>query len=633
VFVAIVTLSCLISVIWAIEVPFFQEPDESAHFDYAISIATAHHLLWARTGEPGTDVHPYTRYLEDASNFRAVRYSRDARPPVDYGSKEYYERINSGAPRAATFDVADHFKLPYVLSVYPFGFYALEAVVISLTGALTNDSIVQMYFAARLACVELLALFLILNNMVLAELRLPTWTRLSVLATIGFFPLSSWVFAYIQPDNLAAVLLALVTYLGLLARNNIKSNAIWSLTGLALALLAATKVQYFLASGLSACAALLAYGSSAGMRRAELARKWATVVIPPVLVGIFARSIAAYPVLHGRIQGNAFAAWSDALGRGPNYAATYILSNLTGFYGMYFGLGQGLVTYWGSISWLMTRIVIGSWSTYILVYFFILALTSAVAILMLVRQTRVVARLANVAIRRSFWAAAREATGDTVLTSYGCFILILGVISVLTDGAAVNQGRYFLPFVAAGILCAVHYGPQVLPRRLKLPFSMVMLLALLSYSVVDTFYGFRALDTRFYIPSKIKFKYEASVNPDPYGTCGPHFVGTRQQPLFVVKRPASIRICGWALDSRIGGPARGLLVSIDDNKPVRARYGIGRSDAVVTLFDEGFYRSGFEISIPTANLELGLHQVNFFVLEHDRPEPYPSPQHMVFRVE
>ncbi len=77
----IVVLSVGLSTFWAFRVPIFEEPDESAHFDYAISIATAHRLILAREGTPGTDVHPITRYLEDATKFRSIRYNRDGRVP------------------------------------------------------------------------------------------------------------------------------------------------------------------------------------------------------------------------------------------------------------------------------------------------------------------------------------------------------------------------------------------------------------------------------------------------------------------------------------------------------------------------------------------------------------------------
>src|SRR5271168_4105272 len=66
----IIAVSVALSTFWAFRVPIFEEPDESAHFDYAISIATAHRLILAREGVPGTDVHPYTLYLEDTTNFR-----------------------------------------------------------------------------------------------------------------------------------------------------------------------------------------------------------------------------------------------------------------------------------------------------------------------------------------------------------------------------------------------------------------------------------------------------------------------------------------------------------------------------------------------------------------------------------
>src|SRR5271166_3704110 len=154
-FAVILVISTLLSAFWAFRVPIFEQPDESAHFDYAISIATAHRLILAREGVPGTDVHPFTRYLEDATNFRDLHYNADGRAPRSYGSSEFYRHLDAGAPPAVSFDPAAVHKMPLIVMAYPFGFYAIEALVMNLAALVTHGSLSAMFFAARLFCVAL----------------------------------------------------------------------------------------------------------------------------------------------------------------------------------------------------------------------------------------------------------------------------------------------------------------------------------------------------------------------------------------------------------------------------------------------------------------------------------------------
>ena len=152
---AIVALGTLLALCWALFVPILQDPDESPHIDYAFSILTGQRLILSSGRAISTDVHPYTRYLEAVTGFRGMRYSSYGRVPRGYGTRAYFARIDAGAPRVTPAS-SDSRPLPLYARAYPFGFYALEAAVMALTGWFYPASLVSQFFAARFFCVALL---------------------------------------------------------------------------------------------------------------------------------------------------------------------------------------------------------------------------------------------------------------------------------------------------------------------------------------------------------------------------------------------------------------------------------------------------------------------------------------------
>ena len=195
------------------------------------------------------------RYLEDRSGFRTIRYNPDGRVPAGYGSAPFYRAIDAGAPHvAADFLANDGGRVPWVARVYPYLYYALDAVAIGAAALVSGGSAVAEFFGARLFNVVLLGVSLILTYLTLCELGIRRPWRLGLLAAIGWFPLTTWVSAYVQPDNLAFSAVALVFYLSVRLRREPDAlrAALW--LGLAFGLLAMTKSQYFVAVALPALA-------------------------------------------------------------------------------------------------------------------------------------------------------------------------------------------------------------------------------------------------------------------------------------------------------------------------------------------------------------------------------------------
>ena len=126
-----------------------------------------------------------------------------------------------------------------------------------LAGTVSHNSIVAMFFAARFFCVLLLPIALLLSNGIMLELRVQKWKRFVLLLAIGALPMTSWVFGYIQPDNLVFVESSLAVYLAMRARRVIEVDKTWLLLGLVLSCEFATKVQYFVATAVPVLAWLL----------------------------------------------------------------------------------------------------------------------------------------------------------------------------------------------------------------------------------------------------------------------------------------------------------------------------------------------------------------------------------------
>ncbi len=124
--VAAIALAGALSAAWAFIVPIFQATDEAAHFDYAISIFTAGHLITTPGEKTAWIVSPYTRYLLGATDYFAVAFHSAVPAPRGYGSIAFYRRIDAGAPSVRT-PPPPPGHIPYIAAGYPFGFYALEA--------------------------------------------------------------------------------------------------------------------------------------------------------------------------------------------------------------------------------------------------------------------------------------------------------------------------------------------------------------------------------------------------------------------------------------------------------------------------------------------------------------------------
>ena len=622
---AIIVLGLALAAVWVFRVPFFQSPDESAHADYAFTVFTTHALIRARDARPATDVHPLVRYLEDASGFRAMRYNQDGRVPAGYESARFYQAVDAGAPHVRADFLAHHGgRVPYVARHYAYLYYLLDALAIGLAALATGGSVVAEFFAARLFNVVLLAISLGLTWRTLRELEVEPILRLGMLAAIAWFPLTSWVSAYVQSDNLAFTAVALLFYLSVRLRRepDVLRAALW--LGLALGLLVLTKPQFFVAVAVPA----LADRTLRSARHLRSLQGWlgylGLVAGPAIVLGLSTLWVSS-GVGHQFVQ--SVSANANPLGftwaKGFLPFLGYAVEQLANAWRTTFYYGLPFVSYWGMIPWTGGHpFEFGTPAVTEFVFAVIGLLTQVVAVMIALRTILVWGRLATIARRRSSYGAFRLLASDVMLNSYFLFGAIIFAVLLSTGGQLGTQGRYWLPFILPAILCAVRYGPQLFGRaQTRHVVGAALLIGLLLYSVVGTVAGFATLEARFYRPPGVLHgdEYFARITRvGPYDLYEPH-----AEPLRL-KRSGHILIDGWAIDSRTGRPALAVQLVVDGSRRIPAHYGTARPDVVDRLHDDDVLNSGFLTSLDDAHLSAGEHVLSLAVGERDRSQPHPS---------
>src|SRR5262249_14985163 len=156
----------------------------------------------------------FTAYLHRRTAMEQVAFHPGARMPPGYGSAAFFADLDRDAPPRP----GPHFdRSPYLASVYPFGYYALLASWIELLRC-CSDRLTVLLFGARALSALLLAGSLAASYAAARELGFGPWRCVLLTGVLGFFPLTSFVSGYVQPDNLSFTLVSLSFYLALRAR-------------------------------------------------------------------------------------------------------------------------------------------------------------------------------------------------------------------------------------------------------------------------------------------------------------------------------------------------------------------------------------------------------------------------------
>jgi len=501
-----------LSAYWVFLVPIFESPDEVVHFDYALNLYSAGRLISARepfhawntpipplNPNPKTSVvHVYTSYLIDASDLKTIRFNPTKRVVSDYGTSAFYNDLDRNAPdeRSGDMDGKPRNIFSFV-TVYPYGYYSAVAAWMGVLGHFSHRLSV-LYFGARLFSVSLLIASLLLTYAICVELRFSAWRAVLVTAIIGFFPLTSFVSSYVQPDNLAFTLVMLCCYLALL----IKRKADWRLLlllGLSLGALCVTKYQYYACVLIAVMGMLAACRLSGSLKNVSWKSLFALTLLPSLLFA----SVQVW-INYGS-QMEPLIANRDPL-QGFKEASTgvmgftgFVLNGIASAFGNFFIGGPMFDSFLGTFGWMDTPLVIVSPGFDYFIRSIVRIIVLITLVLLLVRVKQIAPRLI-VAVRRGHWRSAlRVSFGNPLLNSFWLFAAFLFGFAVLAGDYYAGQGRYWFPFMLPIFLIGTHYAPLAVANhkiRGTLSNSLTAMLAL--YCVVGSCFAIRSLLARFY---------------------------------------------------------------------------------------------------------------------------------------
>lgn len=500
----IIIVSSALSMFWVFTIPILQCPDEDLHVDYAFSINSAGRLLNARSAPSAWNIKPRvignewelvshikTLYLGDSTNFERVRLMENATVSPDYGTAEYYQRIDRNAPTRPNPGVVPvPGNNPWSVNSYPVAYYAVLAVWMSLHNFL-SDSLTGVFFWARTFSVLLLMCSLVLVYMVCRELRFRRGFSLLLTAIIAFFPLTAYVSSCIQPDNLSLCLSLLCFYSGLRVRRNPGSSLYLAILGLALGALLITKYQFFLFVLIGVATMLLTEYFFQRRPARDWLRLLAFLALP-----VFVFGLIQLWIVWGAPPNNNLHFTS----RGKIEAGLITLRD-------FYTDGYPLKTFWSlPYGWKelprMVRVLI-------------IALTLLSLLLMLVRSEKVLTRLIQLVGRGRWKLALRITFSNPLLTSYFVFTPFMILLYAVTDNSFVAQGRHWFPFILSSFLLAVCYAPQAFThRRTQRAYSTLIILALMFYCVLGSYFAVRSIKHRYYVSAVARPVRQAPRNAD-----------------------------------------------------------------------------------------------------------------------
>jgi hypothetical protein len=498
----VVAGACLLATYWVFLVPIFEQPDEPQHLDYALSIYSAGGLLNARdrptlhTGERDV-ANPDLQYLIGQTSFDLVHHHPAVRMPPSYGTAVYFRTIDAGAPPLRKRSVPA--VNPALLTLYPFGYYALLAGWVAIVAHLTT-SLTAVFFAARLLSVALLCSSLLLTFAIARHLGVGRWHSILLTALVGFLPLTTFVSSSIQPDNLSFALVSFCILMTLRAR---RVMSVWSLTllGAGLGLLLVTKVQFFLCLLPVLALTLGPPLVRTGGRRSRIAASLAVLLLPSIVLGavslwvtwgsspqVYSTAAAGYPNTEGLRT-----AVAHGVGSVLGYA---VVTAATAAADFYIG-GSSFSSFWGEFGWMDAPLLIASPVVNLLVDGVLLLGTLGAIGLMLIRALRLVIRLRALAPRLRLPVVCRLVARDPFLSTYLVFTSFMFLLYLLTAGTFSPQGRNWIPFLLPTLMIATRYAPEALKRARRVTSGLV-LTALAAYCLLGSLYAVRTIESRFY---------------------------------------------------------------------------------------------------------------------------------------
>jgi hypothetical protein len=452
-------------------VPILQCPDEDSHFDYAVSIYSNGGLLQAsQPPRSGWNTHfqavsydwerishLWTLHLSAATNRYPIQLMESNKVAPDYGSLGFFAQIDQTAPTAPVdpkgLTPKDN---PWLVGGYPFGYYALLAVVTFLVHSFSAGGLVETFFALRTVSVLLLAGSIPVFYLLCREMRIGERWAVGATAVFAFHPLTTSISACIQPDNLSLFLSLLAWYFG--ARSlRTTTPVILIALALSLAALAATKIHFFICVAAPVLLTLLVH------RRVSILGG-ALMMIPTAFICGIERWVS-----WGKFQ---------VLGAHVPRSDNFLFGALAAVRDYWFG-GGAFLSYWSTTyAWrhmpleIEAALYVGTAITFFAVVTFL---------------ARSAIRLTRVARSRPRVALAL-AVQNAPVVGYILFTLIMIGLYAYTANGFYAQGRHFYPFAPIGFLLATFYAPRLVGMHYRPAIARSVTALLLLFCLFSAFH-------------------------------------------------------------------------------------------------------------------------------------------------
>jgi hypothetical protein len=518
----IVLCAAALSMYWVFLVPIYEAPDEQTHLDYAFNIYSAGRPINVREpyhrwnfgplpqhGEKlGNVYHVYTSYLIQVSDLSKIAFNPVAKAPLNYRTRRFYGDLDLHAPPEMSGDLEGQRKLWDLpgrngyQDVYPFGYYAATAAWLRLV-RLFSGRLSVLFFGARSFSVLLLVCSLLLVYANALEMRFSHFSALLLTAVVGFFPLTSFVSSYVQPDNLCLTLVLLCSYLALVLRRKPDGRSTLALLGVALGILSITKSHTFVAVFLPILAMLIADKIASRMQNVGWRRLVLSLGIP-LSIGASMQVWVTWGSSTGGLISNANTVHTDAslaLSQGTLAFINFLMDGLGGAFSNFYLNGSTFQSFWGLFGWMDTPLIIVSPGIEEAIRSFIALLNCIVFGLALVRLERIITRLIVVARRGRPRRALSIAFSKPLMNSYFLFTAGLFLLYMLVRNQFSPQGRDWFPFIMPIFLVGIDYAPKALThRRTRRAFSIFIMAGLALYCLVGGYCSIQSVIHRFYGP-------------------------------------------------------------------------------------------------------------------------------------
>jgi 4-amino-4-deoxy-L-arabinose transferase-like glycosyltransferase len=498
-----------LSLYWVFLVPMFQSPDEPTHLDYAFNIYSARRIISTREPKrrwnagPPEPWHFYTLYLQRATNAKAIVLHSEVKVPPGYGTSDFYDRLDQGAPSETGEKMegaqGETFHLPDLTGEYPFGYYAAVAAWMGILRQFSGRLTV-LFFGARIFSVLLLIPSLLLAYAVTRELHFTKKRALLFTAIVAFFPLTTFVSSYIQPDNLGLMAVMLCCYMALLVRRKQGQVKPVAWLGLALALLLASKYHFYLAVVVPVLAMVV---SDRLLRpwRLTWVRTLALLLLPSLLVGVVETWVSFGYKTNGILDNpnTRHGEFAQATAGGLLSGAKFLADSLGRALDDFYLHGLTCRSFWGLFGYFDAPLVIMSPFKTELIQEVIRILNVIVLGLVLFRLENVVTRLILIARRGRWRRALFIAFSNPLVNAYFLFTIGLTCLFLVVRRSFAPQGRNWIPFILAIFLMGTEYGPRALShRRTQAVFSALVTAGLVLYCLLGSYYAIQSLRVRYY---------------------------------------------------------------------------------------------------------------------------------------